>query len=287
MAGLASLVEIGFPTHNRWEDVRNTLTRLAEFGLGGLRVLIVDDGSDEPCPFDVTAICPRAELRRHAESRGMIVRRNEIARAMRAKYYFGLDDDSYPVSGSLEEAVEFAEGRPDLLSLSFPIYNPRLDRHEVASRGSEPYPARAFIGCGHLMHRERFLDLGGFCEELGYFLEEWELAGRGFVRGLRCYHFPGLQIHHLASTRWRDWHRMDYYGARNDVWWNDWYLPPSRKPIKHARNLVSRLLQTARTRRTASLRGYWAGQRSIPLHRHRRQPMSVDQFREWRCLPFT
>jgi GT2 family glycosyltransferase len=284
---LAKLVQVGFPTHNRWDEVRTTLEGLADAGLGDLRVLIVDDGSDRPCPFDPASICPHAELRRHAESRGMVVRRNEIARAMDAPYYLGLDDDSFPVSGSLEDAVHYAERRDDLLSLAFPIHNPRLGKAQVQSVHDAPYPVRAFIGCGHMMRRDRFLQLGGFSPVFAYFLEEWEMAARGFVQGLRCVHYPALQVHHRASNAWRDWNRMDFYGARNAVLWNDWYLPPPRRAVKQARALAARLMLAARTGRGASLRGFAAGMHERTAHRGQRRPMSAAQYAEWLSMPFS
>ncbi|HEY0022666.1 MAG TPA: glycosyltransferase [Longimicrobium sp.] len=287
MSELATMVQVGFPTHNRWDEVRNTLERLADAGLGGLRVLIVDDGSDQPCPFAPASICPRAELRRYPEARGMVVRRNEIAREMNAPYYLGLDDDSFPVSGSLDDAVHFAEGRDDLLSLAFPIFNPRLDAPQVPSLADRPYAVRAFIGCGHLVRRDRFLALGGYSPVFAYFFEEWELAARGFVQGLRCVHYPGLQVHHRASNAWRDWNRMDFYGARNAVLWNDWYVPPGRRAVKQARALMARMMLATRTGRTASLSGFAAGMRERAAHRAHRRPMSAAQYAEWVGMPFS
>src|SRR5688572_19295016 len=130
-----SLVEIGFPTRDRWDEVRMTLMRLRDFGLDRIRTIIFDDGSAMSCPFDVREICAGAELHRFTTSEGLIVRRNQIARMMTAKYYFGLDDDSFPASGSLSEAITFAERQTDLFSLAFPIYNPRLKQYQVRSEG--------------------------------------------------------------------------------------------------------------------------------------------------------
>ena len=62
-----SLVQIGIATKNRWADLKITLLKVSEFGLGDLRILIFDDCSDQPCPFDVQAICPGAELKRFDE----------------------------------------------------------------------------------------------------------------------------------------------------------------------------------------------------------------------------
>jgi GT2 family glycosyltransferase len=276
------MVEIGIATKNRWEDLKNTLSRITEYGNGRLKVLIFDDASDVACPFDVGSICRGAELKRFSESKGYIIRRNQLAREMNSKYYLSLDDDSFPASGSLEAAIEFAESREDLLCLSFPIYNPIVGKDQLKSLQDKPYRVRSFIGCGHMLHRERFLELGGYCEDLVHFWEESELAARGFQRGLHCYHFPELAIHHLESNAGRNRHRMDYYGARNNVLWNDWFMPQGLRMIKQSRSFVSRLVLVLTTRRMGHLQGQIAGMIDVLRYRANRSHMSMKLFEEWK-----
>jgi GT2 family glycosyltransferase len=279
------MVEIGIATKNRWDDLKNTLSRIADFGQGRLKVLVFDDASDLACPFDVGSVCPGAEIKRFSESKGYIVRRNQLAREMVSKYYLSLDDDSFPASGSLEAAVEFAESREDLLCLSFPIYNPVAGKHQLRSLGDYPYRVRSFIGCGHMLHRERFLELGGYCEELVHFGEETDLAARAFQRGLSCYHFAGLKIHHLESEAGRNWHRMDFYGARNNVLWNDWFMPRGLRLVKQGRTLAARVLLLIRTRRAGHLLGQIAGIADLRKYKSKRSPMSFKLYEEWKSLP--
>lgn len=279
------MITVGIATKNRWEDLKNTLSKIADFGQGRLKVLIFDDASDHACPFDVGLVCRGAEIKRFSESKGYIVRRNQLAREMDSKYYLSLDDDSFPVSGSLEAAVEFAESREDLLCLSFPIYNPVAGKDQLKSLYDNPYKVRAFIGCGHMLHRERFLELGGYCEELVHFWEETELAARGFHRNLSCYHFPGLKIHHLESDAGRNWRRMDFYGARNNVLWNDWFMPRGLKLIKQGRTLASRVLLFTRTGRLGHLEGQIAGITDLLKYRAKRRRMSWRLYDAWRSLP--
>lgn len=265
--------------------MKNTLEKLVDFGLGDMRILIADDASDQPCPFEVTSICPRAELKRFAEVKGATARRNQMAREMDAKYYLGLDDDSFPVSGSLEAAIQFAEICPNFFSTSFPIYNPYSKKHQVQSLQKDPYRVQTFVGAGHLMDREKFLALGGYREELVYYIEEPELCTRAFSKGLYCYHFSGLQINHLSSSSGRNWHRQAYYGARNTVLWYDWVLPPQLKLVKQSRNFLARVLQIPQIRSVSQIRGYYDGLRDIPRYKAYRQPMPIALYNEWKSLP--
>ena len=283
---LRELVSIGIATKNRWSDLQTTLTKIIEANLASLPIVIFNDASDTLCPFNIEALpFPNLEFKTFTTSQGYIARRNQIARQINTKYYLSLDDDSYPVRGSLLNAIAFAEAQPDLLCLSFPIYNPVGDRYENNSVRQHPYQVRSFIGCGHLLHRDRFLKLGGYREELIHQGEELELAARGFQQGLYCYHFPDFLIHHTASERGRNWWRMDFYGSRNNVLWNDWFVPQRLKIIKQIRTFTSRSLLALKVRRLSLIKGEIAGFKSISKYRDNRQTMSSNFFRRWKKLP--
>jgi glycosyltransferase involved in cell wall biosynthesis len=282
---LRDLVSIGITTKNRWQDLWKTLCHIQKFGLWEIPILIVDDGSDEACPLNLSELSLNIYLTRFSSSKGLIARRNQLAQMMQTKYYLSFDDDSYPVAGSLEAAVEFAEAQNNLLGLSFPIYNPTMQVYQNASCQSGTYQVRSFVGCGHLLHIPHFLQLGGYREELIHQGEEMEITARAFQKGFYCYHFPKFEIHHTESTVSRNWQRMDYYGARNNVLWNDWFTPPSRKFIQQFRTLSSRSLLALKVRRNGQFKGEMAGFRDITQYTAYRQPMSLEQFKAWKALP--
>lgn len=281
------LFSIGIATKNRWQDLEITLKRLTEFNLNPqIPILIYDDASDSSCPFDWENIPLNLQIKEFKESQGYIARRNQLAKAMETKYYLSLDDDSFPVAGSLLEAINFAESQDnDLFCLAFPIYNPVLGEYQSQSLSSEPYQVRSFVGCGHLLHIPRFLELGGYREELTHQGEEMEIAARAFQKGYKCYHFPNLEIHHTASNQGRNWHRMDYYGARNNILWNDWFMPPEKRMIKQFRTVVSRLALAAKVRRWGQLEGMKAGFSAVSQYNCYRHSMSQEVYQSWRALP--
>ena len=284
---LKDLVSIGITTKNRWQDLWKTLCCIQEFGLGEISILIIDDGSDRACPFDLAERFKTIRLTRYSESQGLIARRNQLAEMIQTKYYLSFDDDSYPAAGSLEAAIEFAESQTNLLGLSFPIYNPIAKIYQNISCQPEVYQVKSFVGCGHLLHIPHFLKLGGYREELIHQGEEMEVAARGFQRNLYCYHFPGFEIHHTESMVSRNWQRMDYFGARNNILWNDWFTPSSRKLFQQCRTLSSRSLLGIKVRRPGQFRGLAAGFQDITKYRAHRQPMSPEQFKAWKALPYS
>jgi GT2 family glycosyltransferase len=282
---LTSLVTIGISTKDRWPDLEATLHRLVESGFGHLTLQVIDDGSHAPCPFAFDFWPGTSHLQRFDKAAGLVVRRNQLARAALTKYLLSLDDDAYPAEGSMARAVAFAEQQPDLLCLGFNVYNPARTVYESAAAGPEPYPVRAFIGCGHLMNLPHFLALGGYREEIIHQGEEPELAARGWQRGWRCFHYPGFTIHHLASNQGRNWSRMDYYGSRNAFWWNEWFVPSPLLPWQQARTFAGRGLLLLRLRRPALAKGILDGLVLARKYRRFRQPFTPSQFRLWRQLP--
>lgn len=282
---LSDLVTIGIVTRNRWQELETAFGMLARAGLSELPIHVFDDGSDQPCPIPLTRFPAHLHLRRFGRSAGLVVRRNQLASDVKTKYLLSLDDDSYPVSGSLQAAVSWAETHRDLLCLAFPIYNPVLRMHHTRSLSDQTYQVRAFVGCGHLMNLLHFRKIGGYREELFHQGEEMDLAARAFQHGFNCYHFPGFQIHHTASNQGRSWYRMDYFGSRNNLLWNDWYVPARAKLVQQARTISARTFHACRVRRLAVIKGIYAGFVAMARFRSYRKPFSMELYNRWQRLP--
>jgi len=279
---MSDAVTIGICTKDRWDDLGATLEHVRS-RLPGVKIIVIDDGSSAPMPEPVHAALDGTDFVNDGRNRGYIERRNQIASLVKTEFYLSLDDDSYIVDGSLDEAVAFAHSMPDLLCLGFPVVNssgmsevPALDR---------PRPVRHFIGCAHLMRVDRFRELGGYRAELVHQGEEAEIAARGFNKGLSCWQFPGVTVLHNYSLIARNWDRMDFYGARNRYLWNDWFAPVSLRTSRQFRLLSERIVLVARTRRTGHIRGWLAGRRTARDLRRFRTPFSSETFSRWNSLP--
>ncbi|MGI0480749.1 glycosyltransferase family 2 protein [Geminocystis sp. CENA526] len=284
---ISNLLTIGITTKNRWSDLEITLQKLEKLQYHLIPIIVFDDNSDTVCPFDIKQFNLNIELQRFNQSQGYIFRRNQLAKIIKTKYYLSLDDDSYPVSEGLESALTFAESHNNLLCVSFPIYNPVLGQYQNQSFETKPYQVRSFIGCGHLLHIENFLKLGGYREILIHQGEEMDIAARGFQQGFYCYHFPDLLIHHTASNEGRNWYRMDFYGSRNNVFWNDWFVPNELKVYKQLRTLISRLILTVKVRRLGLITGEIWAFKNLAKYAEYRKTMSKKLYSEWTKLRFS
>jgi GT2 family glycosyltransferase len=276
---------IGIATKNRWDDLKITLSKIREYGWQDVRVLLYDDFSDEPCPFDVNKILSNVELKRFSESRGYISRRNQLAENISTPYYLSLDDDSYPMQGSVDQVLDLISSNEEIFCVAFPIFNPIANQNQVASLQNTPYQVKSFIGCAHLLDVVKFKSIGEYREELIHQGEELDIAIRAFKRGWKCYHHPGFLVHHNMSLNGRNWDRMDYYGARNNILWNDWYLPKWIKILVQIKNIFSRILLAIRVRRSGQITGIRDGIKKIKELKTLRDELSLNTYLHWRKLP--
>jgi GT2 family glycosyltransferase len=280
-----NIFSIGITTKNRWSDLYETLLRIRNFGWTDIITIIIDDHSNECCPFNPIDILPKSKLLRFEQSQGLIVRRNQIANLVETPFYLSLDDDSYPVSGSIEDALNILKNDLRVFCISFPIYNPIINEFQVGSIRNVPYQTRSFIGCAHVLDVKKFKELQGYRELLIHQGEEIDISARAYNRGLICMHYPGLLFHHNMSLEGRKWERMDYFGARNNVLWNDWYLPRVFLLPIQLKNIMSRILLSFRVRRKAQITGIMDAIRSLKSLKHYREPIKIGKYLYWIKLP--
>lgn len=282
---LQDYISIGITTKNRWDDLKITLHKLEALNYEQIPILIFDDGSDEICPYDFSKFGLNIRFQRFEKSAGLISRRNQLAAESQTKYYMSLDDDSFPTTDNLDQVLAFAEAQEDLLCLGFPVFNPTADLWQCKSLKEEPYEVRFYIGCGHLLHRERFLELGGYRDVLIHQGEEMDVSIRAYRKGFKCFHYPQFVVHHTVSMSGRNWFRMDYYGSRNNILWNDWYLPEEILLAKQLRNVASRLLLSVKVRRLGLIKGMWAAFSNLNEYKENRERVPLDIYQRWQELP--
>ena len=278
-------VGISIATRNRWADVEKTLSMIAgRPELGGCPVVVVDDGSARPAPAGLAQRHPGVEFRASAQSLGASAQRTRIAQLMKTDFILQLDDDSYPVEGSVAEAVSFMEARPELAALALNVAmggaaSPLIDRNEA------PYEVDLFIGCGVLFRRELFLSLGGYFSALGYYFEEHHFCAHAFREGRPIYIFPSLVVRHEKSLHARSTARIAYYKGRNRVLLALWHYPIRVVPLRLATSLPGTLALVRLRDFPAAFAGFAAGLFDGIRMLDRRRPLTYRRYRQWRSLP--
>ncbi len=277
-------IGIGIPTRDRWDELALTLQKLADYGLGANETIVLDDGSREPVPSALRDRFPHVRFERTTRARYVAGGRNDLARLLTRPLFLQIDNDAFPIEGDLAAAAAWLQDREDALALAFVIAE--RDDYQAAVRAlpPEPAPCHYFIGCGALIKRARFLELGGYEETLEYVAEEIALTLHAQSRGLQVYQYPALTIRHYRSPLSRDLGVRATLNVRNELLIAGLYYPffflLLRWPIYLLKVLASGLFPPR-----ATCKGAIEAARLYPTIWRKREPVAVRSFLRWKRLP--
>jgi GT2 family glycosyltransferase len=277
-------IGIGIPTRDRWDELGLTLAKLADFGLGQNETIVLDDGSREPAPPALREHFPHVRFERATRPRYVTGSRNDLARLLSTPFFLQVDNDSFPVVGDLGTAAGWLRAHPEALALAFVIAerNDYLDAARAIS--PQPVPCHYFIGCGALLKRELFLELGGYEETLEYVAEEIALTLQAESRGLHVYQYPAVVVRHHRSPASRDPKTRATLAIRNELLIAGLHYPfvfmLVRWPALLLKALLGRWFPAP-----AVVRGAIEAARMFSRVWRRRQPLKITTFLRWKRMP--
>lgn len=274
---------LSIATKDRPDVLETTLRRLHAFGLGNCEVLVCDDGSTPPLAPPALGLFPRGRLFRHPVATGQAIARNRLVEAATRPYVLQLDDDSYPVSGRLEELLAEAHERDNWLAMALPLEEPARGR-----RALEPMrpamPLRGFVGCAALLNRQAFLAIGGYADWIGRTVEEDELSIRGYKHDFEVLGMGSVCIRHDVTTAQRNLAGIEYRSFKN--WTATWlrHAPFPEVVARVLRLAGAALWQLVRSCRPDAICGFASGMvdsRALTG----RDPMTRTTYHEYVRLP--
>lgn len=248
-------------------------------------VVVVDDGASDGTSERIRARFPEVRLITHSAARGLIVRRNEAAAIASGDIIFSIDDDAVFSSPRVVEQVlaQFSDRR--IAAVAIPFREPKKGDQlfQTAPDSTSLWITNTFIGTAYAVRKDVFLELGGFCEALVHQGEESEFCMRLMASGRLVRLGFGDEIIHYESPK-RDFSRMDFFGARNQLLWVWRFTPIWYLPIQFA----GTLLQTVRFARSLKrehrqYQGIFAALGEI-VRGWLRRPVSWSVFRRFRRL---
>jgi GT2 family glycosyltransferase len=277
-------VGIGITTRDRWDDLAVTLSELRKKGYEDVETIVIDDGSKQPLPKTLRETFPKVRFERTEHPLGLVVQRNRLAQTLSSSYYLSLDDDSFPVAGDIDDAVIWLENHPSVAALALHVVqgNENIPRAETLG---EPFPVQYFIGCGHLLRRQRFLELGGYLDRLHYFGEEIDFCLKALLQGSSIYAYPAVVIRHNRTPVSRNLAKASRYYIRNQAIIGLLYFPFPFFILRVV-NCLFLLRNPEWNLHPGSLLLGWLEALTCGISwRSLRRPLSLGQFRAWKKLP--
>ena len=227
-------------THNRHDVLLANLKRLREvtrLPIGQWEAIVVDNGSSDGTAQALAATCPWVRLIQLSTNIGTAAR-NRGAAIAQGQWLVFLDDDSRPRPGSIEAALEYVNDQPGVTVLGGPVFLPD---------GRQDWGALPLVppGCGLMVRRSVFLEVGGFRDDLFMAAEEYDLVFR-IVQACTKNHLghdshmghnshgkwpverlEALQFDHDKTPTGRDSARVMALDLRNNLLIAQRYLPRS------------------------------------------------------------
>jgi glycosyltransferase involved in cell wall biosynthesis len=201
-------------TRNRSEDLHKALTHLSKQSRKPDELIVVDDCSSDntrnvASEFDASYVrLPRPQ--------GYIDARNLACATANSDFVLSLDDDSWFIDEQgLAQAETALMENQHAAVVSFNIVNP--DGSTTYPRSGSPMRTRTFIGCGHILRRNIFIDAGGYPDFFEGHGEEKAMSMSFLRRGYSVLATPSILVEHAFSPLERNWNRIRFREHRNDI----------------------------------------------------------------------
>ena len=223
---------------NRKPFVEIVLDKLAQLPVD--EIVVVDHGNDGTSEM-VAARGGNVRAVHVGENRG-IAGRNLGAREARGDLLVMLDDDAYPLPGSIEQMVEVFAAHPRLGILGGLVRE--LDADGNVYRSDEPGTFDWFLRAGQtgptpkdglpsfffpegacMARREAFLEVGGYFEPFFTDVTELELTTRLIDAGWDVRYMPEAGFDHMYTESGLSESRELEFRVRNQFWYFWMYFP--------------------------------------------------------------
>jgi len=262
------------PTHDRRGVLDATLSRIDTLSdrVCRFEVIVVDNGSTD-------GTMQLAERHRNVRWIELGVNlgaaaRNVGASAARGRILLMLDDDSWPMDGTLDGLVGLFDRRPDLGAAAC-----RVRLAEPPHKHDAGGVPGIFFNCGGAVRREAFQEAGGYPIDFDYYVEEYDLCCRLWQNGWRVEPRGDLLVWHGRVSKNRDNNRMLRLLVRNNL-----RLWARYAPADELSDCIEMTVE--RYRRVAekehAVAGFYAGleegRSELAGHSVRRRPLSSEQF---------
>ena len=278
-------ISVCIATRNRREELARTLHELARLDPAPAEIIVLADGCTDGTTKLVAQKFPVTRLLEHAEARGSVPSRNEMATVCRTELFLSLDDDSYPIENDFIARVARLFGEsPRLAVASFPQRTDESPESLTQSGFGASHFAGTFVNSGAVIRRSVFTTLGGYPDAFCHAYEEPDFALRCVAAGWQVRHETSVAIRHHFTAAQRNELRTHHRHARNELW-SVLLRCPAPQLFAVAAFRVARQAGYARRRGLSWLvrePAWWCDcLRGVAARLGERQPLPWRKYRAW------
>jgi len=201
------LVTINILSFNRKNELKFTLSKVFDQDYKNIEVIVVDNASSDGTQKMVKEEFPTVKLLESKDNIG-ISGWNKGFEIAKGEYVLVLDDDSYPENGTIEAGIDFISNNKKVSVLGFAIYNSHFQKIEneeyYQSSSKLVREVIGFIGCGAIIRKNHFLELGGFDPTIFLYYNELEFSIRSRNAGYKVFFDPNHRVNHTYSLNQRN-----------------------------------------------------------------------------------
>jgi GT2 family glycosyltransferase len=137
---------------------------------------------------------------------------NEGFARAKGQYMIILDDDSQ-IDDGLDEALKYMDGHEDVGVLALNITGGAFE----TSKWKHLAEYSGFIGCGAIIRKELFNQIGGYASWIFLYTNEYEYGIRCMEAGYKIVYFAHCHVTHRTSSINRSSKRLVTYSVRNEM----------------------------------------------------------------------
>lgn len=279
----ARRVAISVLTYNRSSVLAALLRELRSLALEGVRVIVVDNHSDDDTPAVVARECPESRFVRTPANLGVSARNLGLAEAARDLVVCLDDDVSAPDLDSLRTVVAYFDTHPDVGAMNFRVVDSETGalcnwiHHRKTEDAALDDLDTYELTEGAVAFRAEALARSGFYPEHFFLAHEGpDLALRIWDSGYRVVYSGRVTVKHARSNLGRKSWASVYFNTRNQYWLAARRLPLGLALRYLARGQLSTLLYAVRDRQLRHwLRAVLDGLRGLPRALKDRRPLTA------------
>jgi GT2 family glycosyltransferase len=188
------LVSVVILSYNRCHDLEHTLQQVFLQDYKNYEVIVADNASNDGTKEMLAREFPQVILAALENNIG-IAGWNEGAKIAKGDYLLFLDDDSYPVPNALSKVFAANLDASTVYALEIrtvenKLYAPHLQYEQ---------PLRTFIGCGVVIPKKLFEQVGRYHTSLFLYYHEVEFCLRVYQYGAKVCYVPQAIVIHVSS----------------------------------------------------------------------------------------